>query len=403
MDYAGYAQFCRLIGYKVMETPSGIWIGPSCGFFNRMPLYETTPPSRKEMDSLFKRHPIVGLNYAAPPAATANPSHNYFIRDRNYGLDSLDKKGRWSVKKGLEHCRVRPMDFDELQRLGMPLNQESLARQGRSDPMFTNDAQWRRLCQAGEQVEEVEAWGAFVGEELGAYLILIRLGPVVSLLYSSSRNSLLNCHPCPALFFSVVQTMMQRPGVEAVYNGPEWYGSGAGLDRFKQRLGFVAEPIAFIPRLRPLASRILHRREIRRAIATIGPCVLSCECRNRIEEVLDRACCPVQPGLPAFEAGETIRVRSREEIEKTLSPERERHGCLFMDEMGSYCGTVQRIFKPVLRYLDGNDYKVRQCQGIYLLKDVRCRGSQLPEGCDCCCLFFWREEWLEKISAIPAN
>jgi hypothetical protein len=57
----------------------------------------------------------------------------------------------------------------------------------------------------------------------------------------------------------------------------------------------------------------------------------------------------------------------------------------------------------VLRYLDENDYKVRQCQGIYLLKDVRCQGSQFPEGCDCCCLFFWREEWLEKISATPAN
>lgn len=399
MNYTGYAEFCRRIGYRVMETPGGIWIGPSFGFFNRMPLYETTPPTREEMLALFRHYPIVGLNYASSPDGYSKISHNYFIRNRNYGLDTLDKKGRWSVKKGLANCHVRPMEFDELYRLGMPLNRDSLTRQGRTDPMFTNDDQWRCLCQAGKRVEEVEAWGAFVGEAIAAYLILIRLGPVVSLLYSSSQNSLLNFHPCPALFFSVVQAMMQKPGVEAIYNGPEWFGSGEGLDRFKQRLGFVPEPVAFIPRFRPLLSRILRRQKIRHAVSFIGPCLLNVndDCHQRIEQVLDLAFTKPPHTPPSFQAGDMVRVRSRQEIEKKLGNLGKLHGCMFMDEMWSYCGTVQQILKPLMKYVDRSDYKIRECHGVYLLKGVMCQGSQFPGGCDYSCFFFWREEWLKKI------
>ena len=31
MNYAEYAKYCRLIGYRVEETPYGIWIGPKAG------------------------------------------------------------------------------------------------------------------------------------------------------------------------------------------------------------------------------------------------------------------------------------------------------------------------------------------------------------------------------------
>lgn len=289
MSYSAYAEFCRLIGYKVLETPHSVWIGPSHGFFNRMPLYETTSPTEEELQALFKRHRILGVNYAAEPGGKGKISHNYFIRNRNYNLKTLDKKGRWSIQKGMENCQVRPMCFDELYRLGMPLNLDSLSRQGRTDPMFTNEAQWKRLCRAGGELDQVEAWGSFVGEELGAYLISIRLGKVVSLLYSNARTNLLSYHPSPVLFFSVVQTMMQKPGLEAVYNGPEWLTSGKGLDRFKQRLGFVAEPVAFVLQLRPLASRVLRSRRVRRAISSLGPRLLNNEFHRRVEAVLDMA------------------------------------------------------------------------------------------------------------------
>ena len=289
MSLSTYAKFCLSIGYKVLETPNSVWIGPTYGFFNRMPLYETTPPQKQELELLFNQHRTLGINYAAAPGGKGKISHNYFVRDQNYNINNLSTNCRRNVQKGLNNCQIRPMSFDELHRLGMPLNLDTLGRKGRSEQLFHNPDQWKRLCRAGEELDQIEAWGAFVQDELGAYIITSRLGNVVSVLYSHSRTSLLVFHPSPALYFSLIQTMMQTPGVEAVYNGAEWLTTSKGLDRFKQGLGFIAEPVVFVLQLRPLANRLLLNRGVRSAISSLGPLLLNNEFHQRIEAVLDMA------------------------------------------------------------------------------------------------------------------
>ena len=289
MDYTAYAWFCRSIGYKAKETSHGIWIGPSHGFFNRVPLYETTPPAKDELRTLFRRYATLGVNYAAEPGSLGKASYNYFVRRRNYDLTVLNSKGRWSVRKGLRNCQVRPMSFRRLRRLGMPLNLDTLARQGRADPMFSDGGRWACLCRAGAKVEGAQAWGAFVGEELGAYVILFRIGSVVSLLYSSSRASLSSFHPSAALFFVVTQTMMQTPGVEAVYNGPERLTYAKSLDLFKRRMGFVKEPVVSVVRLRPVASHVLLGRPGRRMISALGRWLSGSDFYQQVQAVLETA------------------------------------------------------------------------------------------------------------------
>ena len=289
MNYAEYAEYCRLIGYQVEETPHGIWIGLSHGFFNRVPLYETTPPTEDELRTLFRRYPTLGVHYAAEPGSQGMASHNYFVRDQNYGLKCLNSKGRWSARKGLRNCQVRPISFDELRCLGMPLNLDTLARQGRDDPLFSNLDRWTCFCQAGEQAKGAQAWGAFVGDELAAYIVLFRVGSVVNLLYHNSRTRLMRLHPCVALFFTVTQTMMHTPGVEAVYNGPEWPTATRGLDRFKQRMGFDKEPVVFVVRLRPVMKRALLDWGGRRAITALGRWLPDRDLYRRVQTVLDIA------------------------------------------------------------------------------------------------------------------
>ena len=95
-------------------------------------------------------------------------------------------------------------------------------------------------------------------------------------------------------------------------------------------------------------------------------------------------------------AGDRVRVRSKAEIQATLTWN-ELKGCGFMPEMEEYCGTTRRVLKPVTRFLDERDYKVKKCNGIVLLEDAICRGTALFGPCDRSCFFFWREEWLEKV------
>ena len=96
-------------------------------------------------------------------------------------------------------------------------------------------------------------------------------------------------------------------------------------------------------------------------------------------------------------AGDWVRVRSLEEIQSTLSTFKELKGCAFLEDMTQYCGTKQRVFKVMERFLDERDYQVKKVKGIVLLEGVFCQGTPVFGRCDRSCLSFWREEWLEKI------
>lgn len=100
---------------------------------------------------------------------------------------------------------------------------------------------------------------------------------------------------------------------------------------------------------------------------------------------------PAQPAVEHLKAGDRVRVRTKEEIQATLNIWKERNGCAFMEDMAQYCGTTQRVFKPVRRFIDERDYTEKKARGVVLLEGVIC------QGCDRACFYFWREEWLEKI------
>ena len=99
----------------------------------------------------------------------------------------------------------------------------------------------------------------------------------------------------------------------------------------------------------------------------------------------------------ALQAGDLVRVRSREQIQATLDRWNRLRGCDIMEEMWAYCGTPQQVLKRVERFLDERDYKVKRCKGIILLEGVRCEGTVDYGACDRYCYYFWREEWLERI------
>lgn len=98
-----------------------------------------------------------------------------------------------------------------------------------------------------------------------------------------------------------------------------------------------------------------------------------------------------------LKAGEWVKVRSKEQIRATLDEEGKLKGCSFLNVMLPYCGTTQRVFKPVVRFVDERNYKIKNVRGIVLLEGVMCSGTEFYGNCDRSCLFFWREEWLERL------
>jgi hypothetical protein len=103
-------------------------------------------------------------------------------------------------------------------------------------------------------------------------------------------------------------------------------------------------------------------------------------------------------GTQSLIAGDLVRVRSEQEIQATLNTWNELNGCMFMDAQWQYCGTTQRVLKPVERFVDERDYQVKKARGLVLLEGLICEGTPDYGRCDRSCFYFWREEWLEKIS-----
>ncbi len=100
----------------------------------------------------------------------------------------------------------------------------------------------------------------------------------------------------------------------------------------------------------------------------------------------------------AFNRGDKVLVRSKDQIQATLNYWNELKGCSFLPEMWPYCGTIQRVLKPVKRFVDERDCRVKKVNGVYLLEGIMCQGFELYGECDRSCFYFWRQEWLEKIS-----
>lgn len=107
-----------------------------------------------------------------------------------------------------------------------------------------------------------------------------------------------------------------------------------------------------------------------------------------------------QPPLEAVtdpKAGDLVQVRTANEIATTLSSGRKLEGCTFVEEMISYCGTIQKILKPVTRIMDEREHQLKKVTGVVLLENVICQGTKRFGPCDLSCFYLWRIEWLKKV------
>lgn len=97
-------------------------------------------------------------------------------------------------------------------------------------------------------------------------------------------------------------------------------------------------------------------------------------------------------------AGEIVQVLSFREIAETLDERGELEGVPFMPEMLAYCGRPFEAWKRAHKTCDeGAGGVIRHVQRAVHLKELRCSG-EAHGGCDCGCLFFWKEQWLKRAS-----
>jgi hypothetical protein len=106
---------------------------------------------------------------------------------------------------------------------------------------------------------------------------------------------------------------------------------------------------------------------------------------------------------PTLQPGDLVRVRSKEEIARTLGRNGKNRGLWFDREMARYCGRTARVLSKVERIVDERTGKMIELKSdCYILEGVVCtaehsRGRRLcPRGI----YPYWRACWLEPISEL---
>jgi len=100
-------------------------------------------------------------------------------------------------------------------------------------------------------------------------------------------------------------------------------------------------------------------------------------------------------------AGERVRVRSKEEILRTLDANGRLDELPFMPEMLEFCGKTFRVGKRAHKTCDpAVGIGGRKMSGTVHLENIRCNGAA-HDGCEAGCLIFWKEAWLEPLDRAP--
>ena len=106
--------------------------------------------------------------------------------------------------------------------------------------------------------------------------------------------------------------------------------------------------------------------------------------------------------LPSrLRAGEWVKVRTKEEILRTLDANGRLEELPFMPEMLEYCGKVVRVGKRAHKTCDpALGIGGRKMSSTVHLENIRCNGFA-HDGCQAGCLMFWKEAWLKPLDQSP--
>jgi hypothetical protein len=242
MSMNGYGEFLKKMGHRVFRTESACWFNISSGFYMNFPFHRPVCPQPSEIRKVLG---ITGIavRYTCFPEI-GRPSYKVVCSHKNYDLSCLPQKGRNRTRRGMESCSVRQLEFRELESVGaLDLNRDTLIRQGRRIPT-NHDEYWHKYYSAAATSECMEAWGAFVANELAAYLIACKIEDCINILILRSHSKHLKANPNNALFFVFTSEAISREDVQEVSTGLESLQPDTfELERFKLRMGYQKIPI----------------------------------------------------------------------------------------------------------------------------------------------------------------
>jgi hypothetical protein len=256
-----FAEWLRRQGYHVVRTPSSYWVQVGPRIYQAFPYHRHITPPPAELDQLLRQNRAFGLRYSTTSdQSDGMMSYHVVYEGPEYPLNSLSKKARYDVRKGLKSASVEPISWARLAGEGWALRAETLERQGRDGA--ESRIWWERLCHSAEDLPGFEAWAAIARGNLVASLVAFSCGNCCSILYQQSSTEYLRNGVNNALTYIFSSEVLRHPGITQIFYGLQSLDAPPSVDEFKFRMGYMAKPVrqrvVFHPWLTPFFNRASH-------------------------------------------------------------------------------------------------------------------------------------------------
>ncbi len=256
-DIHQFVEWNRRQGHKILRTESSYWVSAGMGTYQAIPYHALISPSENELQALFREHRATATRYSTPLSASEGMFSYHIVVD---GKHYLPQKLLRKAKKGLAIAAVEPISLSQMATEGWGLRRDTLDRQGRRG--VEKQSWWETLCQTGQDIPGLEAWGAMVDGRLAAALLGMQCDDTFSIFFQQSHRDFLRLGVNNALTYVVTTKILERPEINRIFYGLHSLDAPPSVDEYKIHMGYFPKPvrqrIVFSPLLRPLVNPISH-------------------------------------------------------------------------------------------------------------------------------------------------
>lgn len=239
---------------------SQAWIQYPRGVLLRFPLDCTESVEREACSGVLRKRGVWLLNFLVNPneGHPANCVH-YVSRDGSYDIQKLDRQARQNVRRGLKSFDLRLCTWEEWAGRGFTAYAETEARHGYdADPGL-----FQRMVDRWRSCPLYEIWGAWQGEDLAAWLTVLKVDDWAMVDLVRSRTSALPGRPNNALLYLAGRQALVEERRRYVTLGTSSLQLGAdeqSMHRYKVDMGYEAVPMHRVFASRPAYRPALESR-----------------------------------------------------------------------------------------------------------------------------------------------
>jgi hypothetical protein len=287
------AEFYSALGHRTRVAGGCVWFDG--GAFSMMSIPTAVIPEISDAEVrkiLTRTGKLAGVYRVAKAEGTTVPV--FLLRDKNYGLASLQRQFRQQVVSASSRLEARECSLEEWQTLAVRCDRETFRRRmgpaGDSHPLLSPEVRQRAVC-AARSVPGLRIHACFSGGEIVGYLVHLTFGGMCEGLLANRVDSMAGAvdrHASHLLYFSFAQSALARTEVQAVCVGRQSIPANEPLGRFKRHAGYLFEPCHLRIHLHPWLAPFLENhvasalmRRIRLRLAGKFPALSNLEVMER--------------------------------------------------------------------------------------------------------------------------